>query len=272
MNPSPAPLPVKLYKYEPFSINALTNLKKQSVFFGAPAGFNDPYDCSITPTITEPKESDIERIRSGYLSSVDLPSNVREQFVQMTRKQLRKVFTNSARSVLNEAISSFLSTNGVTCFSETNDDLLMWSHYGGRYKGFCLEFSTSSELFSLAKKVRYVKTPPSIDICSLLPEVRLDIVQELFCTKSLPWEYEQEWRCIHRQAGTLFGYPADSLSGIFFGPDIDQQSKEIVCLILKGQNEHVRFWNGTRSETEFRVLFQEFTYSSFLEAKAQGLR
>lgn len=272
MNSAPFVLPEKLYKYEAFSINALTNLKKQSVYFGAPTGFNDPYDCAITPKISEPKDSNLEIIRAGYLSKAGLPPNVREQFTQMTRKHLRDTLQKSARTVLNDSIDKFITTNGVTCFSETNDDLLMWSHYGGRYKGFCLEFSTSSDLFLKAKKVQYCQTPPTIDIASLVPDVRLDIVQELFCTKSLPWQYEWEWRCFHVQAGTLFGYPADSLTGVFFGPDIDQQSKEIVCLILKGQNEHVRFWNGVRSESEFRVLFQEFTYSSFLEAKSHGLR
>lgn len=272
MSVSTTQLPEKLYKYEPFSINALTNLKKQSVYFGPPSSFNDPYDCAITPSIVAPKDSGIEKIRQNYLSAAELPGNVREQFAQMSRKHLREVLTNSARDVLNRSISDFTTTKGVTCFSETNRDLLMWSHYGGRYKGFCLEFSTSSELFSLAKKVRYVTTPPVIDIDKLLPDIQLDIVQELFCTKSLPWQYEQEWRCFHREAGTLFTYSADSLSGVYFGPDIDVESKEIVCLILQGQNEFVRFWNGARSTTNFRVEFQEFTYTSFLDAKAKGLR
>jgi hypothetical protein len=46
---------------------------------------------------------------------------------------------------------------------------------------------------------------------------------------------------------------------------------EIVCLILRGQNETVKFYKGTRSTTEFKVLFKEFSYTSHIEAKKKGL-
>jgi len=45
-----------------------------------------------------------------------------------------------------------------------------------------------------------------------------------------------------------------------------------VCLVLAGQNENVRFYKGSRSTSEFRVLFEEFTYTSYLQAKKLGLR
>ncbi|MDO8813588.1 MAG: hypothetical protein Q7J38_16395 [Gallionella sp.] len=76
---------------------------------------------------------------------------------------------------------------------------------------------------------------------------------------------------MHEKAGTEFCYPAEALTGIYFGPDIDQQSIEIICLILAGQNENVRLWRGSRSTTEFQVLFEEFSYTSNLDAKRKGL-
>jgi hypothetical protein len=147
----------------------------------------------------------------------------------------------------------------------------MWSHYGGRYKGFCLEFSTSAETFANIRKVRYAPTLPAIGAATILLGDNFDPVLELFCTKSLAWSYEKEWRLMHAVAGTEYGYSAEVLTGVYFGPDIDRQLLEIVCLILAGQNEKVRLWRGTRSTTEFRVLFEEFTYTSYLEAKSKGL-
>ena len=33
----------------------------------------------------------------------------------------------------------------MTCFSETNDDFLMWSHYSSKHAGICLEFTLENE-------------------------------------------------------------------------------------------------------------------------------
>ena len=43
---------------------------------------------------------------------------------------------------------------GITCLSEVKDDLLMWSHYGGKYKGFCLEFDSKYAPFTKTLKVK----------------------------------------------------------------------------------------------------------------------
>lgn len=37
--------------------------------------------------------------------------------------------------------NKFLKNSYVTCFSETNDDFLMWSHYASKHSGICLEFN-----------------------------------------------------------------------------------------------------------------------------------
>lgn len=38
--------PPTLFKYEPFSLRAVQNLKQQAIYFGSPSGFNDPFDCA----------------------------------------------------------------------------------------------------------------------------------------------------------------------------------------------------------------------------------
>jgi hypothetical protein len=40
-------LPEKLYKYESFSTQALTNLKSSQLYFSIPNKFNDPFDCTL---------------------------------------------------------------------------------------------------------------------------------------------------------------------------------------------------------------------------------
>lgn len=265
-----APPPV-LYKYEAFTTQSLLNLKSQIIHFGSPLNFNDPYDCALTPNIDIPSDSDIEAIRQTYLSKESLPEQTRLEFETFAPLKLRDIFVRATQESVGSAIQDFLRTKEVACFSEKNDDLLMWSHYGGHYKGFCLEFATSSEPFEKINKVSYTSTLPRLNVADILRDREFQLVKKLFCTKSNDWSYEKEWRAIHNIAGTQFGYPPEALTGIYFGPDIDRQSLEIICLILAGQNANVRLWHGSRSTTEFRVLFESFTYTSHLEAKKNGL-
>jgi len=264
--------PLRLYKYEPLTTRALQNLKSQIIYFGSPLNFNDPYDCALTPNIKTPTDEDIATIRKFHLHNERLPILSRKQLETLRVEQLREKFFQAAHGAVKIETENFLKSGGVACFSESNEDLLMWSHYGGHYKGFCLEFSKPADLFTKIRKVNYQPSLPSIDVATILMNSDIGfIIDTLFCTKSIAWAYEKEWRAIHKVAGTEFGYPAEALTGIYFGPDIDQESLEIICLILAGQNENVRLWKGRRSTTEFQVIFEEFNYASHLEAKRKGL-
>ena len=263
-------LPPRLYKYESFTTRSLENLKAQSIYFGPPSGFNDPYDCAFVPNIRRPADDEVEAIRTAYLRDPKTPSVARTQFERTPTTELREILLRSARSALEISVKEFLSRRGVTCFSERCDDLLMWSHYGGRYQGFCLEFDPTKANFGKVEKVAYSNELPLLDLLPLLASDNYEQVLSLFTTKAEAWRYEAEWRAVHAEAGTLYGYPSECLTGVYFGPDIGEQALEIVCLILKGQNETVRFWKGRRSSTAFKVEFESFTYMSYIDAMRAG--
>ncbi|WP_374479331.1 DUF2971 domain-containing protein [Zoogloea sp.] len=267
------PLPSRLYKYESFTAQALENLKNHSVYFASPSCFNDPYDCAVSPGVKEPSDRDVERIRNYYLAKADVPENARSQFERLDVASMRAMLLRQGQSVLDEAVKEFLSTRGVTCFSERNDSLLMWGHYGGRFKGFCLEFRTDCPPLTKARQVRYAEEMPQVDLIPLLCSDEEDSreVLDLYCTKALDWHYEKEWRCMHDKAGTLYTYPAEALTGIFIGPDAAFASFEILALIIMNQNPGVQLWQGRRSQSEFSVEFEPVTYTPHLEAKRLGL-
>lgn len=258
--------PLRLYKYEPFNERSLENLKAQSIYFNSPTNFNDPYDCAMQPVISVPTDEEIEKIRGYYLSLTDMPLRGRNEFVRKTTAELRQVFFNIAKTTLDENVKTF-GKRGVCCFSEKNDNLLMWSHYGGKYKGFCLEFDTSKAEPLKWRKVDYSAQLPAINLKELFVEQNEEAVLALLSTKSEDWRYEQEWRLLHQTAGTMYCYPADWLTGIYFGPEISREALEIICLVIQGQNKDVKFWRGVRSKTEFKVEFEPFTYTSFNEAQ-----
>ncbi len=122
------------------------------------------------------------------------------------------------------------------------------------------------------RKINYCSHIPKINWIPFLLENDSDQILDLFYTKSEAWQYEREWRIIHKKAGTLFTYEADALRAVYYGPDIESETMEIICLILGGQNPNIEYWKGIRSEREFKVTFEKFKYTTYLEAKALGLR
>ena len=51
----------------------------------------------------------------------------------------------SIKSEINRLTLKFLKNSYVTCFSSTNENQLMWSHYASSHRGICLEFDLKNE-------------------------------------------------------------------------------------------------------------------------------
>ena len=262
--------PKRIYKYEPFSSQSLQNLKAQSIYFGSPLGFNDPYDCAITARVAVPSDKELQKLRDVYANRSDVPELTQKEFMSLDNEKFREIIIKNCKDLNKKYVERFLKKNGVSCFTERNDDLLMWSHYGGRYKGYCLEFNTGYEPFNLLKKINYSENMPEINPVELILKSNSEQTLKSYLTKSASWKYEKEWRCIHNNAGTLFPYEAKALNAVHFGPDMDNTSKEIICLILAGQNPDVELWQGIRSEDRFEVKFEQFQYMSHIDAVRNG--
>jgi hypothetical protein len=265
-------IPKKLYKYEAFSERSLRNLKRQVIYFSSPNGFNDPYDCAITAEMHDLTDEQIELFKKHFLNKKDTPIKVKNDLEKKSRHEIVNILKVVVLESLTLLRDDFMSKCGVTCLSEVNDNLLMWSHYGGKYKGFCLEFDARFEPFTKARKVQYSQHMPKIEPLPFIIEDNGKQFMDLFCLKSKSWDYEKEWRVFHNEAGTLYGYPDLALTGVFFGPDIEQECFEIIGLILGGQNKNVKLYRGNRSKTAFKVEFEEVNYTTYLEARRLGLR
>jgi hypothetical protein len=265
--------PEIIYKYVPFSQYSLRNLKSQSIYFGSPLKFNDPYDCALPIVIKEPTDSEVLHLKELLMNRSDATPEIRSELNNKSTDQLREIITRTGKTQLSYLSDLFSKMRGVSCFSEINNSLLMWSHYGGGYKGFCMAFDTNFEPFSnKLREVRYTNKMPKIDSVSALIQDDFEQWIDLYCVKSKSWEYEKEWRCFHEKEGTMFTYDSSALKAIYFGPDIDRHNLEIICLILAGQNPQVTLWKGKRSEKRFEVLFDQFSYISYSEAVKKGIK
>ncbi|MGD9126138.1 MAG: DUF2971 domain-containing protein [Planctomycetia bacterium] len=226
-------------------------------------------------SIAEPTPEEAIQVYDAFCKGKAFRNNsqLSQEVMDRSRAMYRDEVIAYARDGLTQAVFSerdkFLKKNGVCCFAERNDNLLMWSHYSDSGRGFCLEFRTEHEPFSKLHKVKYVSDIPVLSLYSMLANRGYKQWFDLFCTKSEDWSYEQEWRAFHAEAGTAFGYESQALKAIYFGPMMERQALEIICLILQGQNLDVELWQGHRSESEFKMEFKRVTYTSHVEAKSK---
>lgn len=262
--------PNKIYKYEPMSIQSLANLKSESIYFNLPANFNDPFDCNMALSVGTPYVDELPSIKTFLLEETQGTDGA-TRIAAMTEGELAAMGMVMAQKHMDDRKAWAFSSYGICCFSETNDNLLMWSHYASSGKGFCLEFDSSCDPFDKIRRVRYANEPPKLNFRRLFSVDQLYFLDALFCTKSTHWKYEKEWRIFSGDANKAEKYPTSSLTGIYFGPEVSDIYVEIVCLILQSQNPRIKTYKGYRSRDAYKVEFSEFSYIPKIASKAKAV-
>ncbi|MGI9337546.1 MAG: DUF2971 domain-containing protein [Gammaproteobacteria bacterium] len=223
--PDKLKLPEVLFQYRPPELWALENLSRQVIHFTSPEKFNDPYDCNIPPMLSRLPDAGFARLAKMW-------------------PDIRK-------------------KHGVACLSACNDNLLMWSHYAGRGKGFCLAFEVNDIDESIlafgnheVMPVKYEKNNPSATDIEIW-KAGEDKWGKLFLHKSEDWKYEQEWRLVKGSEGEE-KYWAAWLKAIYFGTGATDGMKEIIRSIVEETYPDTELWEGELSKTEYKVVFHPY--------------
>ena len=253
------PAPPRLYKYQPFNAQTLTNLQRASIWFSAPINVNDPYDCAAwVVQADEIGEVDFARL-TKYVSGRDPALTAR-----LTPAELRESFVRSAHRAYDERRTTQREQRGIACFSATVTDIMMWSHYADGHRGFCLEFDTAQLPFNKALEVSYVDAPPRLNPVDVLVEDPSDdkndtLLRAFVLTKARCWSYEQEWRLMHKEPSKLYGYGNGPLAGIYFGAEMPFAHKEILSLLTRGAS--IQLHEMQRDPRSFTLRSQAVTYT-----------
>jgi hypothetical protein len=112
---------------------------------------------------------------------------------------------------------------GVTCFSKTNKNDILWAYYTDSFKGICLEFDfndLNNDILSegLLKEVHYTDEYLSVK--------NIDDLKKLLYRKKTSYSAEQEWRItipLLTQKPEYFKFKKSNLKSIFFGANIDKE-------------------------------------------------
>jgi hypothetical protein len=88
-----------------------------------------------------------------------------------------------------------LTEIGVLCLSSSNDNMLMWSHYADKHKGFCLGFRMIGNDIFKVRPVDYDGKHIEIKIEDFADNLDRYIKDVIF-NKASNWVYEEEYRIV----------------------------------------------------------------------------
>lgn len=221
------------YKYVT-SDTAKAILKTQTIRWGCPLTFNDPFDTqtefqvdfmndagfvddfmNILVTLVYGDEEPVfEHQGTLMMSSIIMGLRKirdripKERFQLDTQEGLREGIGNVLDNLkdINKEWSEYISKSRVLCVTEKFDNLLMWAHYAEDHKGLVVELKCLPEYdtaLCAAKSIKYVdKMPAMVDKKEFIKDniglVQLDktrLFSDFAFTKSNHWSYEKEWRC-----------------------------------------------------------------------------
>lgn len=183
---------------------------------------------------------------------------------------LKEKFTSEIIQKVKEVRNNAL----ISCFSKKYDSILMWSHYGDKHKGVCIEFDRPDKDFL---DVKYSKKRCKFDLEDttrrvlgyMLSNEEVDVndkglircISEPFIVKSLDWRYEEEVRCIlspnsdgvsKLEELSLYKMPT-KITKIYVGCKVDKASEEYKKLITIEQEKSIAIIQLKTSDETFNV-------------------
>jgi len=156
---------------------------------------------------------------------------------------------------------------GVYSLSEDPNNIIMWSHYSDRHKGFCIEYRRSKDnilgcsnyskragrkINRFAWPVQYEKDVPPI---SDLPFEYYDSIPINALTKAEYWKHEKEWRVIFPEGGELIPFDAQ-VTSIMFGLRMPARNRGTIYRIL---GDTVAYQEACMVPNEYRLYFRKLS-------------
>lgn len=247
-----------LFQYRPPEEWAFRNLREHVLYFGAPRKFNDPYDTRTPLSICDLTEEQYKWIQQQ--EGVTSPSHAGRKSVP------KDEFVRRMNNLLKDWQNIWRNESGVVCLSETKHNLLMWSQYADKGRGFCLEFHTrGNKSFSekVVIPVTYSEHPPKGDalklwVASTKTAESAKPFLEFLSHKSEYWKHEQEWRAFRTAEGGE-EYDARALKAVYIGPEAEKTTRDRIRAIVRNAYPHlVELWRGRLNAKKYEIRFRRW--------------
>lgn len=250
-------LQMPLFRYNSFNSNNLSNLKNEVFYLQNPFNFNDPFDCNLGFGTKYIKQ----HILANLIKDLNLPvvASVKEIEREYSKKHGIQVNLEEEINSCNiqEEIKKMLSEHiGISCLSEDNKSVLMWSHYAGKHTGFCVEYDFSINSFDKSYDdissrlqifpVIYSNNRPNMSYLyniDFIKQIKTDesasgylraMLEYNLLFKAQDWSYEKEWRVLGRNSENQF-CPSPHPKSVYLGINVSEENKQKIVKIAKSK-------------------------------------
>lgn len=216
-----------LYRYQPINKLTLINLSKQKNWVADPFEFNDPFEFHLKEEMWS-----------------EVQNEIKENHVERYENR--------------EKIKKLVSKFGVVCYSSFYDRKLLWAHYADSHKGMCLVFEMPKDYIDFGVvKVEYSKVIPNAYFDVNNTDNWSNLIK-IVKTKSIEWEYEQEYRQVLMEKKVYQDYPG-KLVEIIFGSQTSRMDIDLVLDIIKNHFESLIISKMYLSVYSFELGKMSFT-------------
>lgn len=236
-----------IFKYTSVE-TALIILNDKKLLFSNPSSFNDPFDCyegliSFNFNKSEQREIVKDYVEPAYSYLLRIER----------RKMVSKLINNpeKLKRFLSQKLLDIKSNVGVCCFSESFDNILLWSHYAEKQSGICLGFLISPVIkdFYALYPVNYSER---IEAISCFADLKTALKHWLL-TKAIDWKYEKEIRALSLEHNGLMKFSPLNLKQLYFGCKVDKAKKNEVLSLIKKDFAHVEIFQMSIDDDNFRL-------------------
>lgn len=276
---NPEDLPERLYKFRVLGIlHHKRMLTHNELFFTSPRQFNDPFDSTIPVRYDVGTREEIIKYWSQYLAITRpelSPAQVEreaEKIYESGNFRLPQSIETIGKIITDRAYKDF----GVFSLSAHYTNILLWSHYADKHRGFCVEFD-SRRLYLFC--IKYLKDLESqsrrglqsiifrnvtyTDKYPVLNAYRMELPEwnTRLLTKSNDWGYEQEYRIV-------WFYGADKklivdngiISKVILGCQMSDPDREEIISIFKSRSDRIPLFQAKKKIDSFGLDFEYLSY------------
>lgn len=257
-----------LYRYSVVDDHSLDGLEKSEFYFATPTNFNDPFDCKNLFTFEGSDDNDWRSFFDMQLQHQEPHLSLQER-----RRKLEKIVRDGMYKdsdtrkeqlrIWGKTLEEESNKLGIVCLSQKPDDILMWSHYSDKHRGFCLKFDKKIiEKKFYCRDVKYCPIYPTFT--EYIAQSRNKKLHETFLlTKSIHWKYEEEYRLINDPSSRpdipgerQYKYPEEALVGIIWGCQMLERNKKMIEFILNKRKHSLDFFEAKKSENQYAIKIE----------------
>jgi hypothetical protein len=151
-------------------------------------------------------------------------------------------------------------------------NLLMWAHYAGGFRGYCIEFDFEELVPSIERlnNIEIGRAPIKYATDGKLPVIQLksymddtlsgndvsaiDTVKTFFI-KEQSWKYENEYRFITKK-GNKIAISQESIKSIYLSENIDEPKKSKIISIVKDKESPIQIFQVKLHHKNYEFGFE----------------